>query len=169
MELVNKSKDEIYYDQRSAGGIVYKLSDGKTWWLLIKAIKRDNNKNSDGDNSVWKFPKGHLQRDEFLKQAALREVEEEGKVKARIIDKIGSNDYIIWDKLSKKRIIKKVTFFLMEYAGESNLKYFDKEMVVDREWYSFEEAIGLLAYDSERGLLRKAKSKLETVLRSTGH
>lgn len=163
MESDIKSPDEVYYDQRSAGGVVYKLQGGKVWWLLIKAVRR--NKSHSGDVSVWKFPKGHLQQDEFLKNAALREVEEEGRVKAKIIDKIGSNDYIYWDKLTKKRIIKKVTFFLMEYLGDSNLKYFDKEMVIDREWFPLEEAVEMLAYDSEKKLLRKAKVRLDLVLK----
>ncbi|MFA5828405.1 MAG: NUDIX domain-containing protein [Candidatus Shapirobacteria bacterium] len=151
-------KDNLYYDERSAGGLVYKIENGKTLWLLIKTI---SGAKKNGQKAIHKFPKGHLQRDEFLKQAALREVEEEGQVKAKIVSKIGSNNYIIWDKLRKKKIIKKVTFFLMEYAGQSNLKHYDTEMVLDREWLQYDDACEKLAYDSEKVLLKRARIKLE--------
>ena len=32
------------------------------------------------------------------------EVEEEGRIKAKIIKKLGSNDYVIWDKEQKKKM-----------------------------------------------------------------
>jgi len=159
---VIKIKDNLYYDERSAGGLVFKQEKGRIWWLLIKTISRyKTGKKPKKQGPIYKFPKGHLKQNEFLKQAALREVEEEGKIKAKIVSKIGSNNYILWDQENRKKIIKKVTFFLMEYVGESNLKYFDSEMVIDRDWFSFEEANEKLAYDSEKILLRKAKQKLE--------
>jgi 8-oxo-dGTP pyrophosphatase MutT (NUDIX family) len=162
MRRGTKIQDNLYYDERSAGGIVYRVDEGKRQWLVIKTI---SGKSSKRDKPVYKFPKGHLQKGEFLKQAALREVEEEGQVKAQILSKIGSNNYIIWDKLRKRKIIKKVTFFLMEYLGQSNLKYFDKEIVLERSWMSFEEASSNLEYDSEKILLRKAKQRLDGILK----
>ena len=154
--------NEANYDERSAGGLVFKNEDGKVLWLLIKTGSR---KRTSKEIWIYKFPKGHIQKREFLKQAALREVEEEGRVKARIVDKIGSNNYIIYDSLNKKRIVKKVTFFLMEYVGESSVRYFDKEGVMGREWMSFEQAKDRLAYDSEKTLLGKARNKLEEILK----
>ena len=159
---ITKVKDNLFYDERSAGGLVYKIENGKVLWLLIKTI---NGTKKAGQKSIFKFPKGHLQRSEFLKQAALREVEEEGQVKASIVSKIGSNNYIIWDKLGKKKIIKKVTFFLMEYERQSSLKHYDTEMVLDREWLSYEEACEKLAYDSEKVLLKRARMKLEELVK----
>ena len=156
------------YDERSAGGLVYRIEGNKIEWLLIKTISNftsQKNKKRESDGAVYKFPKGHLHTDEFLKQAALREVEEEGRVKAKIVTKLASNDYLIWDKETKKKIVKKVTFFLMEYTGPSNLKYYDTEMVLEREWFPFEEALEKLAYDSEKGLLKKAKVQLDNLLK----
>jgi len=158
-----KIKDGLFYDERSAGGIVYREENGKICWLLVKTISSYKKKGNNGP--VYKFPKGHLKEGEFLKQAALREVEEEGRIKANVLAKIGSNNYILWDAENKKKIIKKVTFFLMEYEGQSNLKYYDSEMVVERDWYAFEEAREKLAYDSEKVLLQKAKIKLESIIR----
>jgi ADP-ribose pyrophosphatase YjhB (NUDIX family) len=161
-----KIKDNLYYDERSAGGIVFKKDNKTIKWLVVKTISSYDLKNrKKRKGPVYKFPKGHLKKNEFLKQAALREVEEEGKIKAKIITKVGSNNYILWDKIEKKKIIKKVTFFLMEYLSESSLKYFDQEMVVERSWYTFEEAKEKLAYDSEKVLLNKANKKLKSLLK----
>jgi len=145
---------------------VFREGKGKVEWLLIRTISGYKSGKKKNPNPVYKFPKGHLKEDEFLKQAALREVEEEARVKANILTKIGSNNYVLWDAENKKKIIKKVTFFLMEYSEQSNLKYYDSEMVIERDWYSFEEACEKLAYDSEKVLLKKAKSKLESLMRN---
>ncbi|MFA6007359.1 MAG: NUDIX domain-containing protein [Candidatus Shapirobacteria bacterium] len=159
---------DSYFDERSAGGIVYKIVGDRVFWFVIKTLsqKTTNRHGQKTRHSICKFPKGHLDAGEVLKQTALREVEEEGRIKADIVDKVGSRDYIIWDQATSKKIIKKVTFFLMEYQGESNLKYYDMETVIDREWLTYEEALKKLAYDFERNLLKKAHSKLESLLKA---
>jgi diadenosine hexaphosphate hydrolase (ATP-forming) len=162
------NQENLYYDERSAGGIVYKIVDGHIFWFVIKTLSKKNT-NSLGRkirHTIYKFPKGHLDAGEVLKHAAIREVEEEGRIKAEIVDKIGSRDYLIWDEASNKKIIKKVTFFLMEYLGESSLKYYDDETVIGREWFTYEEAIKKLAYDFERSLLKKGRYKLEALLKA---
>jgi bis(5'-nucleosidyl)-tetraphosphatase len=154
--------NDANFDERSAGGIVYKPDYKKIYWLVVRTESRYKNKKGENKiRAVYKFPKGHMQNGEFLKQTALREVEEEGRIKARIIAKLRSNDYIFWDRVNGKKITKKVTFFLMEYVADSNLKHYDTEMVTEREWLVYEEALEKLAYDSEKTLLRKAKERLE--------
>lgn len=163
-----EKQDNLYFDERSAGGIVYRLIDNQINWLVIKTLskKKINHRGRKIRHTIYKFPKGHLNPDEVLKQAAVREVEEEGRIKAKIIDKIGSKDYIIWDEVQNKKIIKKVTFFLMEYESESNLKYYDTETVIGREWFRYEEALQKIAYDFERTLLKKGHFKLTALLKS---
>jgi len=169
-----KIKDNLYYDERSAGGVVYKIENSVVYWLIIKTIKSNKfaRMGSGGkfvNREVFKFPKGHLKEDEFLKQAALREVEEEGQVKAQIVTKIGSRDYIMLNKFEKTKTVKKVTFFLMKYLENSNLRYFDKEGVVDRMWLKYDDASDRLTYDSEKILLGRAREKLERTRRDHNH
>lgn len=155
------------FDERSAGGLVFRVTEGRVFWLVIKILSKKTLKNS-GETAhvtVYKFPKGHVQDNEVLKQTALREVEEEGRIKSKVISKIGSNDYILWDKETRKKIIKKVTFFLMEYLGESDMRYTDHEVVLDREWLSLEQALDKLAYESERKLLKIAAFRLDALLK----
>lgn len=165
---MQKIKDNLYYDERSAGGLVYKLENGKIYWLLIKVLTSGKYRGASSKivkKTVYKFPKGHLQKGEFLKAAALREAEEEGKVKAEIVTKIGSNNYVFYDKIKRQKIIKKVTFFLMKYMGNSDIKYADAEIILERAWMEYNEALKAIAYDSEKILLKKAKQRLDQVLK----
>ena len=168
MKKITHISDNLYYDERSAGGLVFKIENGQVWWLVIKVLSSGKFRGNTGKatkKSVFKFPKGHLQRGEFLKAAALREAEEEGKVKAEIVSKIGSNNYVFYDKIKRQKIIKKVTFFLMRYLGQSDIKYADAEIIIDRQWMSYEEASKNLAYDSEKILLKRARQRLDELLK----
>ena len=151
-----------YYDERSAGGLVFRIVDGQIKWLLIKVIKIKKNKMAkakrgvDNHNFIYKLPKGHLNPGEYLKKAALREVAEEAKVNARIIKKIGSNDYVFKDSITGEKLVKKVTFFLMEYVDKVANNYSDAERIVARVWLNTSWAIEKLAYQSEKQLIKKA-------------
>lgn len=159
------------FDERSAGGIVYKIDNGRVKWLVIKTpskkryVRSSGTTNDSNDWIIYKFPKGHLLQNEFLKTAAIREVEEEGQVKATVVGKIGSRNYVITDKIMSKKIVKRVTFFLMQYQEDSRLRHFDREGVLGRAWFGLEEAMEKLAYESEKGLLRKASEKLDKIAR----
>ncbi len=148
------------YDERSAGGIVFRKNDTKLEWLVVKTLALRTQSNiklfKKPPRLLYKFPKGHVNPGEFLKETALREVEEEAWIVAKIHTKLGSNDYIIFDKPTAKKIVKKVTFFLMEFVGTSEKKHKDAEGVVGKEWLSVENAYKVLAYDSEKELLLKA-------------
>ena len=162
-----------YYDERSAGGLVYKISDGQIRWLLIKVVKVKKNKMAkakrgvNNQNFIYKLPKGHLNPGEYLKRAALREVAEEAKVEARIIKKIGSNDYVFKDSITGEKLVKKVTFFLMEYIRPMINNYSDAERIVARVWLNTNWAVEKLAYQSEKILIKKADSFLKNERGST--
>jgi len=94
--------------QTSAGGIVFKKIQ-KRFWLICRHSKHKG----------WVFPKGLVGDEnstESNETAALREVEEEGGVKAKIISNkpIITNYQYVW----KRNLIKKtVYYFLMEYIS----------------------------------------------------
>ena len=95
--------------QTSAGGIVFK----NNLWLICQ----------HSEHKGWVFPKGLVgdnKKNESMEQAALREVEEEGGVKTKIIAKkpITTEYKYQW----KGTLIKKTVFyFLMEYvSGDPN-------------------------------------------------
>ncbi len=67
----------------SAGGIVFR-KNGKSWQVLMVKNRRGS----------WTFPKGRVENGETLEETAVREVEEETGVKARVIKYAGTVTYV---------------------------------------------------------------------------
>lgn len=129
----------------SAGGIVF----NKEGLVLLT-------QNSKG---YWQFPKGHLDKDETTKQAALREVKEEGGVEAEIIKKIGVSKYIF--SFEKEKIFKIVTLFMMKYIS-GDPKDHDFE-VTEAKWVDPEAALNMLTFKTDKSLLEKAIELMEVL------
>jgi 8-oxo-dGTP pyrophosphatase MutT (NUDIX family) len=132
-------------EETSAGGVVYRIDNGTTFYLLI----RDSYKN-------WGFPKGHLENDELPQGAAVREVSEE----TGLCDLVprGLIDTIDWHFRFRGRLIHKVChFFLMETA-ECDTSPQRTEGITACRWLPFEEADALISYANARDVLRKARA-----------
>jgi len=137
--------------QVSAGGIVYKqiknekLKMKNFLWLI----------GQHSQHKGWVFPKGLVgdkENSESMEEAALREVEEEGGVKARII----TNKPIITNyqfKFQGNLIKKTVYYFLMEYIS-GNTKNHDWEMA-DAKFVTTEEVRKILTYKSDKEAFEK--------------
>lgn len=123
----------------SAGGIVFN-SQGQV--LLTK----------HSQNKHWSFPKGLIDPGQTSKEAALREVKEEGGVEAEIQEKIGYSKYVY--SLNGEKIFKVVTYFLMKYLS-GDPKDHDWE-VEEASWYEPEHALKQLTFSQDKALLQKA-------------
>ena len=123
----------------SAGGIVFN-SKGQ---VLVT---------QHSQNKHWSFPKGLIDPGQTSEQAALREVREEGGVKAEIIDKVGYSKYVY--TLNNEKIFKVVTFYLMKYLS-GDIKDHDWE-VSDIGWYDSVDALKQLTFAHDKELLKKA-------------
>ncbi|MFZ6035186.1 MAG: NUDIX domain-containing protein [Patescibacteria group bacterium] len=127
-------------NQISAGGIVCKKEGGQVLWLITQ----------HSQHKGWVFPKGlvgdnHV--DETMEDAALREVEEEGGVKARIVEKqpIETHYQYQWEG----DLIKKTVFyFVMEYLSGDPADH-DWEMI-DARFATAEDVKKTLTYDSDK-------------------
>ncbi len=86
--------------ERAAGGVVVRERNGAREVLLI-----------DDQYGKVSFPKGHLEPGESWEQAALREVQEETGVIARIAGDIGRVEYLI--ERGGEPVRKQVRLFLM--------------------------------------------------------
>lgn len=128
----------------SAGGIVFK---GKK----VLLTKHSQNKH-------WSFPKGLIDPGQTSKEAALREVKEEGGVEAEILDKVGYSKYVYF--LNGEKIFKVVTYFLMKYKSGS-IKDHDWE-VEEAGWYEVEDALKQLTFSQDKELLKKALMLLKS-------
>lgn len=158
-------------EEVSAGGVVYRLDRGYCEFLIGK----------HSGYHKWVLPKGLVEKGESYIETAVREVEEEVGVVARVVGEapVKTIEYWYYADLESKmgtaanggeterrvakyqeegglktRIHKKVVFYLMEF--ESDLGQAGWEMT-DREWVGYEEASKRLEFESEREVLREAK------------
>lgn len=129
----------------SAGGVVYKF-DGENLKILLIATK---------NGKVWSLPKGLVEKNEDLKETALREIKEETGVNGKIIDEVGEISY--WFVIKNEKYFKKVKYFLVEYIGGD----INPDWEVDiAKWFTSEEALQKLTYKSDREILKKALKKI---------
>jgi 8-oxo-dGTP pyrophosphatase MutT (NUDIX family) len=134
-------------DETSAGGVVFRMADGRPLYLLI----RDSYRN-------WGFPKGHLESGERPEDAALREVSEETGLDDLVVR--GSIDTIDWFFRFRGQLIHKVChFFLMETSSTTTLPQ-RAEGITACRWSAFEEAQALISYSNAREVLRRAQEIL---------
>ena len=130
----------------SAGGIVYKKENGEVKWLVTQ----------HSQNTKWSFPKGLIgdkKNGEKKEESALREVKEEGGIKAEIVfDKPFVNEYFYF--FNKQRIFKTVYFFLMKYLS-GDIKDHDFE-VSEAKWLSEEEVLKTLSFPADKKMFLEA-------------
>lgn len=142
----------------SAGGIVIRF-DGQTPQLVIGRRRRERN------GITWTLPKGTPVPDESVEETAVREVGEETGLQVRIVRPFDSIEYSFVQRGT--RIHKTVHYFLMTPTG-GDLADHDHEFE-HVMWVSFEEAAGLLTFETERALVARAgAAALEGVGPATG-
>ena len=144
-----RAKQEV-----SAGGIVYRICDGRPLFLLI----RDSYGNLG-------FPKGHLEKNEPPDDAALREVIEETGVDKPSLR--GHVDTIDWYFRFRGRLIHKVChFYLMETDSEQTCPQ-RAEGITECQWVPFDEAFAAVSYANARHVLRRANEMISQPARAS--
>jgi 8-oxo-dGTP pyrophosphatase MutT (NUDIX family) len=136
----------------SAGGVVVRRLRGR-WWL---AAIRPNGK----PEGTWALPKGLIDRGEAGAATAVREVEEETGLHARLEEKLGDVRYVY--TRGGERIFKVVSFFLLRYTSGriGDLPPGMEREVAEVRWLPLEEAPRLLAYGGEREMAKRALASL---------
>jgi len=129
-------------DEVSAGGIVF----FKNNILMLRKFNGD-----------WVLPKGRVEENETLKDAAVREVSEESKAKVNVIKYLGKINYE-FDRTCYEdtlKIYKEVYWYLM-MARNMNCAAQKNEGFKDAEYLPFERALIIARYDDERKIIEKA-------------
>lgn len=133
----------------SAGGVVVRFQ-GREPELVVGMRRRDR------DVVTWTLPKGTPNPGESREETALREVAEETGLKVRITGPLDSIEYSFVQH--GRRIHKTVHYFLMEPTG-GDLARHDREFERVR-WLRFDEAPGLLTFETERALVALAAERV---------
>ncbi len=133
----------------SAGGLVIRAVAGRPE-IVVGRRKRER------DGYVWSLPKGTPEEGETREETAIREVREESGLEVRILAYFGAISYSF--VRTGERIEKTVHYYLMEQLGGSFDQY-DKEFD-ELRWVPMDEAIALLDFQTESGLVQRAYDAL---------
>ncbi len=129
----------------SAGGIVIRFEGAVPQLVVGKRLR-------ERDGVTWTLPKGTPHPAETTEQTALREVGEESGLEVDIVRPFDSISYTFVQ--GRTRIHKTVHYFLMVPTG-GDLARHDHEFDEVR-WIGFDEAAGLLSFETERALVARA-------------
>lgn len=131
------------FDERSAGIVLFREESGKKWFLLLHY-----------PSGHWDFIKGRIEKNESLKQAALREaMEETGITDIEFID--GFEEKIQYGyQFGGKAVRKEVVFFLAK-TNAKDVKISHEHL--DYIWLEYDDALKKTTYQNAKNLLMKSK------------
>ena len=140
----------VTMDQVSAGGVAFRR-DKSTVQIAIVSVK---------PSLRWQLPKGIVDPGETFEFTAVREVREEAGIETEVVELIETVQYWYQRVQHGKRIRyhKYVHFYLLQYRT-GDVSDHDHE-VAESRWVSFDEAIEMLAFKSERGVVERAREKI---------
>ncbi len=148
---------QITKKEVSAGGVVYRKV-GEIYEFLI---------GKHSGYHKWVLPKGMVEVGESREETAVREVEEEVGVRAKIVELSPLKSIEYWyyadldlsgettrrvakyaeDGGAKTRVHKQVVFYLMEMVEDLGKAGWEME---ERRWVSYDEGKALLAFETEK-------------------
>ena len=129
--------------EKSAGAIIYTDIDNERYYLIIKDFHNN-----------YGFPKGHLEENETLQEAALREIKEEVGLDVILDDNFKEElRYIMPNGIEKSS-----TYFIAYYCDQEI--NFQKEEVQETKLLKYEEALQILTFESMIETLKKANKYL---------
>ncbi len=150
---LTENEKVVTMDQVSAGGVAFRRDKSKIE-IAIVSVK---------PSLRWQLPKGIVDPGETPEITAVREVREEAGVETDLLELIETVEYWYQRLQYGKRIRyhKFVHFYLLQYRA-GNVADHDHE-VAESRWVSFDEALEMLAFKSERGVMEKAREKIATM------
>ncbi len=136
-------------NETSAGIVIYRQLKTKRRYLLLHYPA-----------GHFDFPKGHIEKGEKARDAALRELKEETGIK-KIIWTPGFRERIGYKYLrGEKYSTKEVIFFLARTTQKNIVISFEHQGSV---WLAYEEAFQKVTYPQAKNVLKKAEEYLKSL------
>lgn len=126
-----------------AGGVVFK--DDKI--LILKNDKKE-----------WVIPKGKIIDDSLPPEIAIRRVEYETGVNARIVSAAGETAYEFFSISRNQPVCNKITWYIMESKDEECKINYD-EGFSEGGFYPIDEAMELITYSQDKSLVSLSYKK----------
>jgi 8-oxo-dGTP pyrophosphatase MutT (NUDIX family) len=143
----------------SAGGVVFRRAPVEAETAGAAEPEYEVVLVGRASDDFWVLPKGTPRKGETHEAVALREVEEETGIAARIVRELGSIHY--WFARRGTRFSKDVLYFLMEATG-GDVSLHDHEYD-DARWFPLHMAARALAFANEAEIVRKAEAEIPRV------
>ncbi|MBN2116706.1 MAG: NUDIX hydrolase [Anaerolineales bacterium] len=139
-------------DQISAGGVAFRWKDSQPE-IAIVSVK---------PKLRWQLPKGIVDPGESPEVTVVREVREEAGVETDRLALIETIEYWYRSVRNGKpvRYHKFVHFYLLQYR-RGDVSEHDHE-IEEARWVSFEQALEMLEFKSERDVVEKAREMVKT-------
>lgn len=138
--------------ETSAGGVVAREEDG-AWFVAV--LKTEHKR-----GEVWVLPKGHVEphEGETVADAARREVmEEAGITDLSMRDQLGITRYAFQ---AEEALVKKTVHYFLMTTQQKKLIPQAEEGLLEAAWVPIDEAISVLAYDTDQDIVAKARQRL---------
>lgn len=135
--------------------------------IIIRSNKQGNPETvlvQHAGHKGWGFPKGHLDKGELPKAAAVREVEEETGARGEIVASLPATEYSFVNEKGKT-INKIVYWYLMEYKTEGNQTHAHE--IAALAWLPLQEVAAYLTFQNDLDLFQTAGPAIERFLQKS--
>jgi len=127
---------------KAAGGVVWRPAGDTVAIAVIHRPRYDD----------WSLPKGKLDPGESWEEGALREVEEEIGIRARLGEELTPVGYD--DRKGRAKVVR---YWLME--PEDERAFTPNDEVDELRWLAPDEAVGVLSYPHDVDLVNEARDR----------
>jgi len=118
------------------------------------------------DKHEWVFPKGVIRSGDFPDEVAVRRVQFEGNIKARIVSSAGRTNYEFYSISRQRPVCNKIVWYIM--TTEQDTATANEALgFLDAGFFPIEEAMDKVTYSQDKSLLMLSYQKYKELVQST--